>query len=72
MCFSLVIYYVYLHTNKQHSDEYSERLVKMINENKVIHLCPSKVKGRYIIRFAICAKSTNKQDVDFSWTEILR
>ncbi|KAG9510426.1 Aromatic-L-amino-acid decarboxylase [Fragariocoptes setiger] len=53
-------------------NETNELLVKKINNNKNIHLCPSKVKGLYIIRFAVCARSTNKKDIDHSWKEILR
>lgn len=47
-------------------------MVKRINDNKNIHLCPASVKGKYIIRFAICAKSTTIEDIDYSWTEIRR
>lgn len=47
-------------------------LVKKINEAKNIYLCPSLVKERYIIRFAICAKSTTIEDVEYSWREIKR
>jgi len=35
-------------------------------------LCPSLVKGKYIIRFAICAKSSKQEDIDYSWKEIQR
>lgn len=46
--------------------------MKKINENKNIHLCADSVKGKYIIRFAICAKSTTIEDIDYSWKEIRR
>lgn len=46
--------------------------MKKINEAKNIYLCPSLVKERYIIRFAICAKSTTVEDVEYSWKEIKR
>lgn len=35
-------------------------------------MCPSQVKGKYIIRFAICAKSSTQEDIDYSWQEIKR
>lgn len=35
-------------------------------------MCPALVKERYIIRFAICAKSTTNEDVEYSWNEIKR
>lgn len=47
-------------------------LVKRISEAKNIYLCPSEVKGKYIIRFAVCAKSTTEQDIEYSWREIQR
>jgi hypothetical protein len=46
--------------------------VKKINEAKNIYLCPALVKEKYIIRFAICAKSTTIEDVEYSWKEIKR
>lgn len=46
--------------------------MKLINDTKNIYLCPSEVKGKYIIRFAVCAKSLTKRDVEYSWNEIRR
>lgn len=45
-------------------------LLKRINETKDIYLCPAQVKGQYIIRFAICAKSTTIDDIEYSWRKI--
>lgn len=45
---------------------------KSINEAKNIYLCASLVKDRYIIRFAICAKSSTVDDIEYSWNEIRR
>lgn len=47
-------------------------MVKRINEAKNIYLCPAEVKGKYIIRFAICAKSSTIEDIEYSWKEIER
>lgn len=47
-------------------------MVKKINEAKNIYLCPALVKGKYIIRFAVCAKSLTQEDVEYSWHEIQR
>lgn len=35
-------------------------------------MCPASVKGQYIIRFAVCAKSTKIEDIEYSWSEIRR
>lgn len=45
-------------------------LVKKINETKDIYLCPANVKGKYVIRFAVCAKSTTQDDIEYSWRKI--
>ena len=47
-------------------------LHKRINDAKNIYLSPSLVKGQYIIRFAICAKSLTQKDVEYSFNEIQR
>lgn len=30
------------------------------------------MKGKYIIRFAVCAKSSTQEDIEYSWKEIAR
>lgn len=44
----------------------------MISEAKNIYLCPSEVKDKYILRFAVCAKSSTQKDIEYSWQEIRR
>jgi len=44
--------------------------VKRINEAKNIHLTPTRAGGRYIIRFAVCARTTEEKDIVFAWNEI--
>ncbi|GFO20015.1 Aromatic-l-amino-acid decarboxylase [Plakobranchus ocellatus] len=48
----------------------NERLYKMINDDRRIHLTPSKVKDIYFLRFAICASSTQMADVTYAWSVI--
>lgn len=54
------------------SNKQNELLVKKINAAKNIYLCPSLVKDKYIIRFAVCAKSSTVEDIEYSWREIKR
>jgi len=54
------------------TDELNEKLVRLINEAKNIHLTPTRVGGRFVIRFAVCARTTEERDIDFAWTEISR
>lgn len=48
----------------------NEELLKTINDRKKIHLTPTKLHGKYILRFAICSRHTNENDVEISWKEI--
>ncbi|XP_053206409.1 aromatic-L-amino-acid decarboxylase-like [Panonychus citri] len=52
------------------SDELNEKYVKTINDHKKIFITPCRINGQYIIRFAICARSTEIQDIHFSWNEL--
>ncbi|GFO16797.1 Aromatic-l-amino-acid decarboxylase [Plakobranchus ocellatus] len=48
----------------------SELLNKLVNDDRRIHITPSKVKDTFFLRFAICAKSTQETDVTFAWKVI--
>lgn len=67
-----IIIYINLQFNHQTSDTHNELLVKKINSAKNIHLVASTVKDKYIIRFAVCSKLTNQEDIEYSWKEIQR
>ena len=45
----------------------SEALLKLLNDEGRIHMVPSKSKGIYYLRFAICATRTESKDVAFAW-----
>ncbi|ODN06479.1 Aromatic-L-amino-acid decarboxylase [Orchesella cincta] len=55
---------------KDKSNEDNEKLLKRINERGKIHIVPAKIKDLYIIRFAICSRFTNLEDVKIGWQEI--
>ncbi|KAK3798593.1 hypothetical protein RRG08_008983 [Elysia crispata] len=48
----------------------NERLNKMINDDRRIHITPSAVKGTYFLRFAVCASSTQGADVTYAWSVV--
>ncbi|UXI21219.1 hypothetical protein NH340_JMT07162 [Sarcoptes scabiei] len=52
------------------SNDLNERLINSINHGRKIFLTPCKVKEKFIIRFAICARTTNENDIFFSWNLI--
>lgn len=52
------------------SNSINENLLKTINDRRIIHLTPTKINGKYILRFAVCSRQTNEDDISFSWKEI--
>ncbi|XP_064648973.1 aromatic-L-amino-acid decarboxylase-like [Lineus longissimus] len=51
-------------------NEINEALLKKINKEGKIHIVPSKVKATYFLRFAICHKENDSEDVHFAWEVI--
>ena len=51
-------------------NKWSEVLNARINERGNIHMTPSKIRSTYILRFAVCAQSTNADDINYAWEEI--
>lgn len=54
------------------SNQINEQLNLAINANKRIHVTPTTVGGKFVLRFAVCAKSTESKDIDFAWQEIVK
>lgn len=48
----------------------NETLLKKLNESGRIHLVPSKLRGQFVLRVAICSRYTESRDVTFAWQEI--
>ena len=53
------------------SNEKNEQLNNSINACKRIHMTPTRVRDTFVLRFVVCAESTESTDVDFAWQEIL-
>lgn len=51
-------------------DSLSERLLSKICERKTLFLTPGHLNGKYVIRYAVCSRLTDRSDVEFSWKEI--
>lgn len=54
------------------SNQINEELFEKINDSKKIYLTPSNIKGKFILRFAVCSRFTNSDDITFAWNEILK
>ncbi|XP_077986272.1 aromatic-L-amino-acid decarboxylase-like [Glandiceps talaboti] len=52
------------------SNKINEKLLKKTNEDARINITPSKLRDRYILRFAVCAASTRSQHVNYAWDVI--
>ena len=52
------------------SNDINEKLNKTINDRGKIHVTPCKVGGNFILRFAVCSKFTESEDIQFAYDEI--
>ncbi|KAG9345057.1 hypothetical protein JZ751_009598 [Albula glossodonta] len=52
------------------SNELNETLLKRINSARKIHLVPCQLAGRFVLRFAVCARSTESHHVQEAWAHI--
>nr|XP_032814546.1 aromatic-L-amino-acid decarboxylase [Petromyzon marinus]XP_032814547.1 aromatic-L-amino-acid decarboxylase [Petromyzon marinus] len=53
-------------------DDLNETLLKDINGERAVHLVPSRLHGRFVLRFAVCSSRTRSHDVAFAWAQVLR
>uniref|UniRef100_A0A668AXE8 Aromatic-L-amino-acid decarboxylase n=1 Tax=Myripristis murdjan TaxID=586833 RepID=A0A668AXE8_9TELE len=54
----------------QGSNELNKALLKKINDAKQIHLVPCQLSGSFVLRFAICARTTESRHVQEAWQHI--
>ena len=52
------------------SNEFNEDLNCRINAAAKIHMTPSSVKGKFVLRFVVASRLTESVDVKFAWEEI--
>jgi aromatic-L-amino-acid decarboxylase len=52
------------------SDEINEALNKKINDNGKINVTPCHVNGKFILRFAVCSRLTESEDIQLAYDEI--
>ncbi|KAJ7985631.1 hypothetical protein DPEC_G00354070 [Dallia pectoralis] len=49
------------------SNERNETLLKKINNGRKIHLVPCQLSGQFVLRFAVCARTTELRHVREAW-----
>uniref|UniRef100_A0A8D0CPD0 Aromatic-L-amino-acid decarboxylase n=1 Tax=Sander lucioperca TaxID=283035 RepID=A0A8D0CPD0_SANLU len=52
------------------SNQLTELLLKRITESREIHLVPCHLSGRFVLRFAICARTTDSRHIQQAWRHI--
>uniref|UniRef100_A0A672Q3I1 Aromatic-L-amino-acid decarboxylase n=1 Tax=Sinocyclocheilus grahami TaxID=75366 RepID=A0A672Q3I1_SINGR len=52
------------------SNELNETLLKRINNARKIHLVPCQLAGKFVLRFAVCARTTESRHVQEAWCHI--
>uniref|UniRef100_A0A8C9YVH5 Aromatic-L-amino-acid decarboxylase n=1 Tax=Sander lucioperca TaxID=283035 RepID=A0A8C9YVH5_SANLU len=61
--------YVFL-PSCQGSNRLNELLLKRITKSREIHLVPCQLSGRFVLRFAICARTTDSRHIQQAWRHI--
>ncbi|XP_030637232.1 aromatic-L-amino-acid decarboxylase [Chanos chanos] len=52
------------------SNELNETLLKKINAARRIHLVPCQLAGEFVLRFAVCARTTESRHVQEAWGHV--
>ncbi|KAI4898071.1 hypothetical protein NFI96_018073 [Prochilodus magdalenae] len=52
------------------SNDLNEALLKRINSARRIHLVPCQLSGKFVLRFAVCARSTESRHLQEAWVHI--
>ena len=52
------------------ANEINEKLNKNINDRGKIHVTPCKVGANFILRFAVCSRFTESEDIQLAYDEI--
>lgn len=55
---------------QQGSNELNETLLKRLNSARRIHLVPCQLAGNFVLRFAVCARTTESRHVKVAWHHI--
>ncbi|XP_063604607.1 aromatic-L-amino-acid decarboxylase-like [Penaeus indicus] len=55
---------------KNESNDVNDSLLKSINASGIIHMVPSKAKDTYFLRFVVCSRFTEHEDIVRAWQEV--
>lgn len=54
----------------QGSNDLNKTLLKRINNSRKIHLVPCQLAGLFVLRLAVCARTTESRHIHEAWTII--
>uniref|UniRef100_A0AAX7THL0 Aromatic-L-amino-acid decarboxylase n=1 Tax=Astatotilapia calliptera TaxID=8154 RepID=A0AAX7THL0_ASTCA len=54
------------------SNELNQELLKRITKSREIHLVPCQLSGRFVLRFAICARTTESHHIQQAWQPVIK
>lgn len=60
----------YFSTFSQGSNELNQSLLKKITKSREIHLVPCQLSGSFVLRLAICSRSTESRHIQQAWQHI--
>uniref|UniRef100_A0A3Q2EKC5 Aromatic-L-amino-acid decarboxylase n=1 Tax=Cyprinodon variegatus TaxID=28743 RepID=A0A3Q2EKC5_CYPVA len=52
------------------SNDLNQTLLKRITKSRELHLVPCQLSGRFVLRFAICARTTESRHIQQAWRHI--
>lgn len=64
------VHHFLLASSSQGSNELNQNLLERITKSKKIHMVPCQLAGRFVLRFAICARSTESRHIQRAWQHI--
>ncbi|XP_022900869.2 aromatic-L-amino-acid decarboxylase-like [Onthophagus taurus] len=53
-------------------DSLTQKLLDILTAKRELYAVPCRYRGKYVIRFAICAKSTQVEDINWAWNMICK
>ncbi|XP_067854783.1 aromatic-L-amino-acid decarboxylase [Heptranchias perlo] len=52
------------------SNDLNKKLIKRINEMRKIHIVPCQLRDKFVLRFAVCARTVESKHIQYAWQNI--
>lgn len=67
-----ILHFISCSPSHQGSNELNQKLLKRINKCREIYLVPCHLDDRFVLRFAICARTTESHHIQEAWRHITK